>query len=222
MQRDPGTAPFFFTPVGQIQGVLAFTPLRFSCHLQLREGSITKVYDLPSDTWFELIEQCSCHPDHFATTHPHDGALSSRPHAILVGDTFYQLHKADLPVQAEPPSQDLCCPSCGLSIGSCVAENTLKFDKFSVIPVGVAQEGGEPRIHLEQVISSELCRRAREDSQYRFVVKHRGSQKPVLLLWLYKIDGFMGCSHLLEGEDAALTREHQVRFFPSWWTLLSD
>jgi len=181
------------------------------------------VYDLPSDAWFELIEECSCHPDHFATTHPHDGAITSKPHAILVGDTFFQIHPSALltPEALDGIEGEIRCRGCHVEVGTVTDLTCVKFDKYSVIPVC----GGEVSLNLqqwqtvEQVVAGEICRRAKDDALFRFVIRGRNSGKIFALIWLLNWESFMAtnCTSYLnesvENETRELvTEEHTTEF----------
>jgi len=217
---------------------------RFCEAIQLKGNSIHRVFDLPSDTWFEVIENCSCHPDHFATTHPHEGAINAKPGAILVAPNFYQVHAVDVlsgTYSIEEMGSSgiqsgewikISCSSCQYPFGKALFQGTdlgsltsIKYNTFSV----TTDENNRHRT-ISQHLAAEITRKAKEDASYRFILRSSQSGKLYAAIWVLNLETWIATNIPRQGpmnfdissDQSELIQDHRPRLIPVLKVLYHD
>ncbi|EPQ52345.1 hypothetical protein GLOTRDRAFT_140695 [Gloeophyllum trabeum ATCC 11539] len=192
-------------PLMDARQLSAASPSSFacsSCSLPLVQAvGVVSYRDLPSEHWAELVEAWMCHADQKVHDQVaiHTRGIWPKAGQALVGGSYIlfdesSVVKGNLVVSETKGNDDwrLVRCLCGAVKGRCQAHchpnepptNSYRFLKYAIRTLSTSKE--LPPVPLSAFIVEDMMELVQAHATYRFVVLDEESERPRILIWLFK------------------------------------
>ncbi|CAG8608863.1 5630_t:CDS:2 [Funneliformis mosseae] len=229
-KRDISTSetyqsPFSSTEISSLKNILCGM-CKERC---IKENTLNKILDMPSEHWLELMDCWMCHQENYK--HAKIGDIVAKENVGLVGNTYFLMHPNNLRENVlrvdDEESQEIDwakgmskkwismnCSRCLASIGEglyCKSNEGLillavRFSKYMTL---IELKGGEDVDDKESIIrkykftaffAADFLEAAKAHATYKFIIKGKRFKKPYILIWLFGWDSKI-MMNALEGSN---------------------